>query len=307
MSQHRNIVRSYSELLTIPQGDNEYAFYPNDYIPQWKIHLCLNRDEDIYPDLDEPLIRDVSRFLIEEKKINHKYANGGDGFKTYTIYSGSMEDTLDLALDMKKRFSFPQTDPDLEQSDLYLANGIYMRFEGQPEDSMFMRYGYHGIPMIKPSYNFGYHVMDEPPVLNKQDKILLHALAGHVFCAEHYGAHYLGKDYADTRWDKGIFERLGQNFSNEFVEKYVSAATQFGLHKYNHHLKTDDPVSLNIEDLVRSKTDDYHKNVKSIMDKWDKTPSLSPAPADDILSRYGSAKQNKNIHQHKINAITHKF
>src|SRR5690606_35122780 len=136
----RNHISSFDDLLALRKGDNEYAFYPNAYVPQWKIHLCLNPQKDVYPDLDEPMIRDVARFLIEDKKINHKYANGGDGFKTYTIYTGSMEDTLSLATDLKDRFSFPATKQEHETVDLYLADGIFMRFEGQPENNMFMRY-----------------------------------------------------------------------------------------------------------------------------------------------------------------------
>lgn len=45
---HRNVIRSCDELLGIPPHDNEYAFYPGEYQKGWKIHLCLNREQDIY-------------------------------------------------------------------------------------------------------------------------------------------------------------------------------------------------------------------------------------------------------------------
>jgi hypothetical protein len=304
MMAHRNIIDNYAELLAVPAGDNEYAFYPHAYRKQWKIHLCLNPQEDVYPDLNEPLIRDVSRFLIEEKKVNHKFANGGDGFKTYTIYTGSMEDTLDLALHMKERFAFPTTDPDLESSDMFLADGIYMRFEGQPDSAMFMRYGHKSIPAISTRYDYSQAINPHATPLNKSDKRLIHSLAGHVFCARHYGENYLGQNYDDVQWDKGIFESLGQNYDPQFLKSYIELTCRMAESFCNSELKTANPIYLDIDTLIKPRTQTFQNNITSIMNKWDKNPSASPAPlpdpADDILGRY---QQAKNKDQKKHNPI----
>lgn len=284
----RNNITSVAELKAIPPGDNEYYFEGTEpYNHAWKLHLCLNEHENVYPDLHDPLIRNVSSYLIDNG-IPHKYANGGDGFKTYTIYTGTPEKNFTVAHALNERFAFPERSKSLESGDLYLANSIYTRFEGQPyevpgvalSDGFFMHYGLHGIPMVNNRQNY----MPElpPEKMTKSNKALLHTLIGHAFCARRYGKNYLGQHYDKTQWDHGIFTSLGDTFSLHEIQTYINRALDNPLpHKLTTHLMTTQPVDIDIEKLTNANNEpksQYGINTQNIIGKMHK-------PSGTILSR----------------------
>lgn len=283
----RNNITSIDGLNAIAPGDNEYFFKGTQpYNHAWKLHLCLNEQENIYPDLHDPLIRNVSSYLIDHG-IQHKYANGGDGFKTYTIYTGTPEQNFAVAHALNERFPLPKQPKNLESGDLHLASAIYTRFEGQPyevpgvalSDGLFMHYGLHGIPMVNMRQNY---IPELPPEkLTKSNKMLLHTLVGHVFCARHYGENYLGKYYAKTQWDDGIFSSLGNTFSLNEIQTYIDRALRNPLpHKLAGQLIAP-PIDLDIAQLAHATNEPrnaYGLNTHSIIAKMNK-------PKDTILSR----------------------
>ncbi len=282
-----NTVESYQDLVNLAPSENEYYFYGReDYNPAWKLHLCINPQPDVSPKLNDPFIRDISKYLID-KQIEHKYGNGGDGYKTYTIYTGTPEDTWATASKLKQRFKFPETGKRLERSDLYLDKGIYARFEGQPyrvpnvhlTDSMFMHYGLDGIPMLNRNITFDPSLS---PKLNKQNKTLLHALCGHVFCAKHYGQNYLGRHYNDLKWDSGLFNELSDTLSLDEIERYIDKASRFPLPHVLANNILAPAIILDIAGLTGANNkpkSSYGINTDSIIAKMQN-------PTDSILTRY---------------------
>lgn len=303
----RNTLTPLADLAHIPPGDNEYYFKGTQpYNHAWKLHLCLNDQPNIYPDLRDPLIRDVSAYLID-RDIQHKYANGGDGFKTYTIYTGTPEANFSVAHGLNQRFTFPDRPRNLEPCDLHLAGSIYTRFEGQPydvpgvsmKDSFFMHYGLHGIPTINTSHNF----MPELTNLNgmtKPQKTLLHTLAGHVFCTRHYGDNYVGKHYAKTQWDHGLFSPLGDAMSLHDIQTYIDHTLARPLpHTLAGQLRAS-PVDIDVAALTQATNkprNTFGVNTHSIFAKMHKPSGtiLSRAHDANLIERIASKWQTKPV------------
>jgi hypothetical protein len=269
------IINTFNDLQALPPGKNAYTFFPASTIKGWKLHVCLNKEEDVYPDLNDPLVRSISKFLID-RKINHKYASGNDGFKTFAIYTSSMEEARALAKELE-HFNMPETDSDLEQGDLFLSNAIYMRFTGQeyraPQNApaLFMRYGHKGMPSFAHRYTFA----DIGTDVTAQDKILLHTLAAHVLCAEYYGSNYLGKNYAHAPWDRDIFMPLTEKYTEEEIALYIKNALIFARatpHFINQELKAQQPIAIDIKALLTASKVESRPTVSSaaqlIIDKF---------------------------------------
>ncbi len=66
---HENQIGSYRELADLPPDEKAYAYYPGDYAKSWKLHLCLNKSEDVFPDLDGRSFRRIQNVFFTNESM----------------------------------------------------------------------------------------------------------------------------------------------------------------------------------------------------------------------------------------------
>lgn len=307
-----NSISSYNELLDLYFDDNDYnGYYYNQTKDsefgkkgsQWKMHLFLNQNANEFPDFKSSSIKKISKFLIE-KDVEHKFANGNDGYKTLCIYTGDIEDTLDLAKELKEKFDLSKfgklsdnvKDND-EFSELFVDDRIGMRFSSDENKNKraipyFTRYGYKGIPIIFPTVFF--KSLDG---IDKRDRLKFKSLLCHVKLAEMYGENYVGKNYKNVKWDVGIFSPLAKKYGMEKTKEIVSSMKKEEVLRLiskrimgNQNLISDG-VEVDIDSILSDNNsnllDRYKKtsNIDNISKKWDNNPSQKSS-VKSIVDRF---------------------
>ncbi len=223
----QNIIHSYDELSKL-SSDAPYYFYgEKTYTTGWKMHLFLNKGNDVFPDLHDRTIQELSKFLISEN-LEHKFKNGCDGENTFCIYIGNRDDCEELALRLATRFAkeFQRLSPQGNKfsgsdKNMFDNPNIGIRFDGVNENlpnSPFLRYGDKGIPDFLHGICFASSVLGKKVTSEQEEK--LKKVACHLILAKYCGEKYLGKNYESKPWDKEIFDNISE-FSSDDVKKYT--------------------------------------------------------------------------------------
>lgn len=225
----QNIVGSFQDLAKLSDNAPYYFCGAEKYTTGWKMHLFLNSAPDKFPDLHNPTIQKLSKFLMD-KNLEHKFQNGCDGANSFCVYVGDRAECEKLALELNEKFGkeFQQLSPKgnhfsgSDQNLLQSAN-IGIRFDGANEkllNSPFSRYGSQGIPDFKRDEFWASSVLGREVSQLQEDK--LKKVATHLMLAQYCGEKYLGRNYATQPWDKELFADVAE-FSPQEIEKYTQS------------------------------------------------------------------------------------
>jgi len=284
-----NPVKYFNELENLGNV-KDYWFSGNTPGKGWKIHLFMNRQNDVLPPLDTPVLRQVSKYLID-KNITHKYGNGSDGARSFTIYIGDRDDMLGIANEMNALFGreFAKLSPDGSaidgvSSDYMISPNIGFRFDGT-----LRKLSEKGVPRFYGNIR-GKCERKTPNVLGRkisdEQESRLQLVAAHIILAKYYGATYLGKDYKNdgSDWDKYLFDSVSE-FSADDIAKYVKVmellvlngklidAREIGKHK-GIDIRIKDKLSQGPRGYSKAFGTGSGKVIWDILDKKNRNPDI---------------------------------
>ena len=223
----QNVINSYDEISRLSSDAPYYFNGEKTYTTGWKMHLFLNKGNDVFPDLHDRTIQEVSKFLISEN-LEHKFKNGCDGANTFCIYVGSRDDCEELALKLATKFAkeFQRLSPQGNKfsgsdKNMFGNPNIGIRFDGVNENlsnSPFSRYGEKGIPDFLRKVYFASSVLGKKVSYEQEEK--LKKVVCHLILARYCGEKYLGKNYKTKPWDQKLFDSISE-FSSDDVKKYT--------------------------------------------------------------------------------------
>lgn len=248
----QNQIYSFQDIQKLSLDTTDYYFSAKGLLTTkgWKIHLFLNRISDVKSPVSE--IQTISEYLIKNN-IEHKYGNGSDGSRTFTIYPGGGRDVAEsLAQSLNKQFNgfFARLSPDgstidNDQTDYMFSPNIGIRFDGLKVKG----YGWRGVPRFIPNpetYLIVKAVLKKDVSAEQESAIQL--LAGHILLAKYCGANYLGKSYKNDNndWDRFLFNDNIQGFSSDEINKVVNFFDANYANKIQDVIKSKNGIDINI-------------------------------------------------------------
>ncbi len=223
----QNTVHSYAELAKLSDDAPYYFYGEHTYTSGWKMHLFLNKVDNLFPDLHDQTIKELSRFLMAEN-LEHKFKNGCDDLNTFCIYVGSRDACEQLAQKLIAKFGkkfqaiAPQGNHFSGSDENMFDNpNIGIRFDGVNEklpNSPFLRYGEKGIPGFLHRQYLAAAVLGKDVTSAQEDN--LKKVACHLILAKYCGENYLGKNYQTKPWDQQLFDKVSA-FSAEDIKTYM--------------------------------------------------------------------------------------
>jgi len=235
-----NKIRSLEEFQKLPKNIKDY-YFQNEIdsadLLGWKIHCFLNSEDNVIQSLQSTGMNYFAEYLIKSN-LEHKYGNGSDGSRTFTIYcQGDRDDVEKIATDIQTKFGkvFQRLSPegftiDNDKTDYMYSLNVGMRFDGLKTKG----YGMRGVPFlykgrIQNGIFIGPHIaaaISKKNTTPEQERAI-QLLTSHIVLAKHCGTKYLGKNYTNTEkdWDRFLFDPKFNDtsqFSNEEIKKMVS-------------------------------------------------------------------------------------